>query len=220
MSNIQYEFISDETVIVNLINGLESLARKELVKNQDIYMEDLYLFAAVDKSLKLIDSFLFALKERNITVLASLTRIQMDCVLRTYATTLVSDSGAFCEKVLLKNVPVSKEVDVNNKHLTDKYLCESLSKILNLPLYELYQKVCGYVHFSSSSFYNIARTAGDNGFSMLIGKQNRSEDEETYTRLSIELANHFYYFGKILITVVIHSWLMQKEEMAEISPNL
>lgn len=214
-SNIQYDFISNEAEIVNLINGLEELAKKELVKTQDLYMEDLYLFAAVDKSLKLIDTFLFALKDRNITVLASLTRIQMDCVLRTYATTLVSDSDAFCKKILLNNVPVSNEVDVNKKRLTDKYLCDSLSKILHLPLYELYQKVCGYVHFSSNSFYNIARISGDDGISMLISKHNRAEDEETYTRLSIELANHFYYFGKILITVVIRSWLIQKEGMAE-----
>lgn len=213
MSNIKYDFVSNETDIINLINELEELVRKELIKDQDLYMEDLYLFAAVDKSLKLIDSFLFALKERNITVLAALTRIQMDCVLRTYATTLVGDSSAFCEKVLLKNTLVNQEVDVNNKHLTDKYLCNSLSKILRLPLYELYQKVCGYVHFSPSSFHNMARTSGDNGISMFISRHNREEDEETYTRLSIELANHFYYFGKILITVVLHSWLMQKEKM-------
>jgi len=29
--------------------------------------------------------------------------------------------------------------------------------------------------------------------------------------LSIELANHFYYFGKILITVIVRSWQRQKE---------
>ena len=211
MSNIQYDYFKDESTIVDKINSLVHLMKNELKETQDMYMEDLYLWSATDKSLKLIDSFLFALKQRNITVLAALTRIQMDCVLRTYATTLVSDSGEFCKKVLFENAQINLLTDTNNKRLTDKYLCESLSGVLKLPLYELYQKVCGYVHFSSSSFFNTTRTDGDNGFTMSISKNNRDDLSETYERLSIELANHFYYFGKILITVIVRSWQNQKE---------
>jgi len=215
MSNALYEIFTDESVIIQNINSLVEMAKTELASTQDLYMEDLYFFSAVDKSLKLIDSFLFALEKRNITVLASLTRIQMDCALRAYATTLVSDSESFCEEVLLKNTSVNKLKDTQNKLLTDRYLCNSLGDILNLPVYELYQKVCGYVHFSSSSFYNSARTSGKNGFTMSISKNNREDNAETYERLSIELANHFYYFGKILITVIIRSWQKQKEEMIQ-----
>lgn len=211
MSNIQYDYFKDESTIVDKINSLVDLMKNELKETQDMYMEDLYLWSAIDKSLKLINSFLFALKQRNITVLAALTRIQMDCVLRTYATTLVSNSGEFCKKVLFENAQINLLTDTNNKRLTDKYLCESLSSVLKLPLYELYQKVCGYVHFSSSSFFNATRTDGDNGFTMSISKNNRDDLSETYERLSIELANHFYYFGKILITVIVRSWRNQKE---------
>ena len=218
MSNIQYDYFKDESIIIDKINSLVDLSKKELKETQDMYMEDLYLWSALDKSLKLIDSFLFALKQRNITILAALTRIQMDCVLRTYATTLVNDSNEFCKNILLENGQVNSYTDINNKHLTDKYLCISLGNILNLPLYDLYKKVCGYVHFSSSSFFNAVRTDGDNGFTMTISKNNQNELSETYERLSIELANHFYYFGKILIIVFIRSWQEQKEDFI-IKPN-
>ena len=45
---------------------------------------------------------------------------------------------------------------------------------------------------------------------MNISKGNRDDLSETYERLSIELANHFYYFGKILITVIVTTVLTQK----------
>ena len=137
----------------------------------------------------------------------------MDCVLRTYATALVSDSALFCQKILLENKPVNKEKDMNNKLLTDKHLCESLGTVLHLPLYELYQKVCGYVHFSSSSFYNAVKAEKDGVITMTISKENRNDRVKTYERLSIELANHFYYFGEILITVLYRSWQKQKETL-------
>lgn len=212
MSNITYTFFDDENVVIERINSLVDLMKNELQKTQDLYVEDLYLWAAIDKSLKLIDTFLFALNQRNITILAALTRIQMDCVLRSYATTLVPDSGKFCEQVLFENARIDLITDTKNKRLTDRYLCQSLSTVLNLPLYDLYQKVCGYVHFSSSSFYNTAKTDGNNVLTMNISKGNRDDLSETYERLSIELANHFYYFGKILITVIVRSWQLQKEE--------
>lgn len=68
----------------------------------------------IDKSIKLIDSFLFALEKRNVTVLAVLTRVQMDCVMRAFATTMVSDSDEFCRAVLIDNMQVNKIKDMNN----------------------------------------------------------------------------------------------------------
>lgn len=211
MIDAKYDLIDDETLIVEKINSLEQMAREELVNDTSLTFIDLHIWSAIDKSLKLIDSFLFAFGQKNITVLAALTRMQLDCVLRTYAGTLVSDGDEFCKKVLCDNIQINKVKDLKNKYLTDKYLCESLESVLSLPLYELYQKVSGYVHLSSSSFHNITKPDGENGFTMVISKKNRDEDLESYKRLSLELANHFYYFGKILITVCLRSWIEQKK---------
>lgn len=205
MCNIKFVTYYDENILIDKIDSLLMLAKSILNGEQD-----LYFWSAIDKSLKLIDSFLFAFEKRNITVLAALTRMQMDCVLRTFATTLVDDSEVFCKKVLCDEQQINYIKDKTGKKMTDKYLCESLGEFLNLPIYDLYKKVSGYVHFSSSSFFNSVRTTGVNSITMKISKENIFGDEAIYKRLSIELANQFYYFGRILIECIVASWIIQK----------
>ena len=50
----------DESVIIDKINSLLTLAKLTLAGNQDLYFKDLFFWSAIDKSLKLIDTFLFA----------------------------------------------------------------------------------------------------------------------------------------------------------------
>ena len=212
MSIVNYQFYSDEGVLKSKIDNLDKVANSYLLKISDLYIEDLFFMSVIDKSIKLIDTFLFALEKRNLTVLATLTRVQIDCTIRAYATTLVSDSGDFCKAVLLDDAQVNRLKDINNRKLTDKYLCESLGTYLNLPIYDLYKKVCGFVHFSSDSFHSIAKAQKENDITLLIGRKNREEDKEVFERLSIELANQFYFFGSVLIEDVFASWLRQKNE--------
>ena len=112
-----YSFIKDERAIVKKIESLVELSQCEARKIYELYDEDLYFLSIIDKSLKLIDSFLFALKYRNITVLAIFTRVQIDCALRAYAVSLVNNSGEFCNKVLIKKAQINKEKDRNNNYL-------------------------------------------------------------------------------------------------------
>ena len=210
MSNIQYHFIENEDEIRIKINNLDKVANTYLMKIEDLYMEDLFFMSVIDKSIKLIDSFLFALDKRNITILATLTRVQMDCVMRAFSTTMVSDSGDFCKAVLADDIQINTLKDTHNHKLTDKHLCEAVGKYLNLPLYDLYKKVCGFVHFSSASFHNIAKAEKKCDVSLFISRKNREEDEQEFERLSLELANQFYFFGSLLIEEFFASWLEQK----------
>lgn len=210
MGKIKYKFIKNENSLRNEINNLDKLARAYLIKIEELYIEDLFFMSVIDKSIKLLDSFLFAFDRRNITVLATLTRVQMDCATRAFATTIVNDSSEFCKSIILDNKQVNKQLDKNNKLLTDKHLCEELGNYLNLPIYELYKKVCGFVHFSSSSFHNITKTHKKYDISMYISRNNIEENEKEFKRLSLELANQFYFFGLILIEDIFASWLNQK----------
>lgn len=54
---------------------------------------------------------------------------------------------------------------------------------------------------------------GENSFVMKVSQNNQEEYSEAYNTLSIELANHFYYFGKLLIDGVLKSWWEQKKEL-------
>lgn len=211
MNRVKYYFIVNEDELKIKINNLDKVANTYLMKIDDLYMEDLFFMSVIDKSIKLIDSFLFALDKRNITILATLTRVQMDCVMRAYASTMVSDSGDFCKSVLVDNVQINTLKDTNNQRLTDKHLCKAVGKYLNLPVYELYKKVCGYVHFSSASFHNIAKAGKNYDITMFISRENRKEDKQEFERLSLELANHFFFFGSLLIEEFFASWLEQKK---------
>ena len=208
---IKYQPFENEDELRDKINNMDKTANAYLVKIKDLYIEDLYFMSVIDKSIKLIDSFLFALSKRNLTVLATLARVQIDCVLRAFATTMVSDSGDFCKSILVDDIRINKLKDINNHKLTDKYLCEKLGDYLNLPVYDLYEKVCGFVHFSSDSFHNIAKAHEENSITMLISRNNRDEDKQVFERLSLELANQFFFFGSILIEEIFSSWLDQKK---------
>ena len=212
MSIVKYHPFSNEKELRDKIDNLDKVANSYLLQIEDLYMEDLFFMSVIDKSIKLIDSFLFALEKENLTVLETLTRVQIDCAARAFATTMVSDSGDFCREVLLNDTPVNKLTDINNKKLTDKHLCEALGTYLNLPVYELYKKGCGFVHFSSSSFHSITKAEKDWHITMLVGRENREEDSETFGRLSMELANQFYFFGSLLVEDIFASWIKQKKQ--------
>ena len=203
MSAVKYNFYNNENELRNRIDNLDKVANAYFLQIKELYMEDLFFMSVVDKSIKLIDAFLFALEKRNITVLATLTRVQMDCAMRAFATTMVSDSGEFCKEVLLNNTQVNKLIDTNNKKLTDKHLCEALGVYLNLPVYTLYKKVCGFVHFSSNSFYSITKAEEDSHFTMLVGRNNRKEDHNLIRcYFNDEVALYFawlFHYSKFVI---------------------
>lgn len=211
MSKVKYQVIEKEDELRDKINNLDKMANVFLLKIKDLYFEDLFFMSVIDKSIKLIDSFLFALDKRNLTVLATLTRLQMDCSMRAFATTLVSDSEDFCKKILIENRRINKLKDKNNYKLTDKHLCEKLGIYLDLPIYDLYEKVCGFVHFSSDSFHSIVKAKEKNNIMMFISRNNIDEDKQEFERLSLELANHFLFFGLVLIEDIFPSWLEQKK---------
>lgn len=211
MSIVKYQFIKKENELKDKINNLDKIANSYLIKIEDLYMEDLFFMSVIDKSIKLIEAFLFALSKRNLTVLATLTRVQMDCVMRAFSITMVEDSNEFCKAILINNIKINKFKDRNNNTLTDKFLCEALERYLELPIYDLYKKVCGFVHFSSSSFYNIVKTHEKYEIAMFISRNNRDEDSQEFERLSIELANQFFFFGSVLIEDIFASWLKQKK---------
>lgn len=64
MKKIKYNFIKDEAELILKINNLDKIANEYLIKIEDLHMEDLFFMSVIDKSIKLIDSFLFALEKK------------------------------------------------------------------------------------------------------------------------------------------------------------
>lgn len=201
---------------VALIEDIKNLKRRAnqviMQKGNEIpiTLELFYFMAAVDKSIKLIDAFLYAMEKRNITVLAILTRVQMDCVFRTYALQLVDDRNKFCKEIFEEQIQLNHLKDKNGNKMSDSYLANEVGKWKGLPVYDLYQKVCGFVHFSDYNLHTMIHSIEDNSFKMTsFTEKNPEENKETFDRLSIELGEQFYLFGRILIDDLFDSWVKQ-----------
>lgn len=61
----------------------------------------MYFWAALDKTIKMLDSYLYAYDRKNITVLAALTRMEIEIVARVYGITLVENQTKFCEDIII-----------------------------------------------------------------------------------------------------------------------
>lgn len=182
----------------------------------DLTYSVLYFMSIVDKSIKLIDSALFALEKNNITVLAVLTRVQMDCVFRAYALSIVSNDEEFAKEVIGNKKQINKMKSAEGEKLTDQYLANKVGEWLNMPVYDLYQKVCGFVHFSDWNFHTMISSIEAEGFSILsLTKENPPGKEQDFRRLSLELANQFLFFGDILVNSLMDSWVKQCVSVSE-----
>ena len=205
--------------VIKQIDTLDKRAKKIMHQKGNtvkLTYEVLYVMSVIDKSVKLIDGVLDAIDKRNITVLAVLTRVQMDCVSKVYALTLVENPNALAEDVLFEKKQMNQIVGKENKRFTDRYLAEKVGDWLKLPVYELYRKVCGFVHFSDMSFHTMVDTYNQDGFSMLsLSRNNPPEKAEEFERLTLELANQFLFFGNVLIDELFDSWVKQCLEIDE-----
>lgn len=170
----------------------------------------LYFMSIIDKSFKLIDNAVYALENNNITVLAILTRVQMDCVFRAYALNLVSSDVEFAKAIICDGKQINKFKSTDGEKLTDSYLAKKVGDLLNLPVYDLYQKVCGFVHFSELNFHTMVSSIDSDCFSMLsLTKENPPDKKQEFSRLSLELANQFLFFGDVLVNDLFDSWVKQ-----------
>lgn len=99
-----YKYIDDEIVLKRNIDNLEQLAKDELLKKGEkieLEIQDMYFWAALDKTIKMLDSYLYAYDRKNITVLAALTRMEIEIAARVYGITLVENQTKFCEDIII-----------------------------------------------------------------------------------------------------------------------
>lgn len=203
----------DYEEVIERINNLDKAAKECYIQkgnSVELTYEVLYVMALVDKSIKLIDTFLYALEKKNITILAILTRVQMDCVFRTYALLLVENRASFAKEVLIEKKQINRLNSADGEKMRDAYLAKKVEEWLKLPVCDLYNKVCGFVHFSDKSFYSMISLHEQYKFEMLsLSRENPPEQGEMFDRLSLELANQFLFFGDILINSLLDSWVNQ-----------
>ena len=133
----------------------------------DITDETFYFGSAVDKCIRLIDGLIPMLQARNLTCAGILLRAQMDNCMRTYAPFIAEDKCAILHSVI-DGSPIKKMKDTSGKCMADWYLREKVNEI-DKQFSQVYEKACGFVHFSDKAFYQTVSSLENNSIGLGIG---------------------------------------------------
>lgn len=131
---------------------------------------DMGAWAALYRSIALIDGFTLLVERRNFLAAVPLLRLQVDSIIRLYAFWLVQTPSDILAP-LLKGEPLKKYKAKDGHPLTDRYLHEQASKLYPW-LSDVYVATSGFVHLSTphmfAPMYSLDEKAASIGIS--IGK--------------------------------------------------
>lgn len=161
------------------------------VLGQTLFEEDFYILSIIDKSIRLIDGFTTVLKERNITCMGVLLRVQIDNCLRTYALYVAENQSEVFRSIYNDEKQINKMLAKDGNRMTDAYLRKQLAKI-DRRFDSVYKEASGYIHHSEKAFYSIVSTKEPNVLIFDVGHPIRDDLDPVLH----ECAEAFLYFVK------------------------
>lgn len=177
------------------IEQLQEL-RKEAVSlatgiiGETLCTDDLFFCASVDRCIRLIDGLIPMLRDRNLTCVGVLLRIQMDNCMRTYAAFIAEDRNAVI-RCILDGTPIKSLKDAKGNKMLDGYLKDEVAKID--PIFsKVYNNASGYVHLSEKAFYQTVDSCNN----YEIGIQTGQPLPEKRNAPLLEAAAALYSFCK------------------------
>lgn len=185
----------------------------QIVKAGDVFHMDILTMAVVNRALELSEGFKDLILSEKFLCAAPLLRLQIDNLLRYSAAWLVDKPHEFVAEVM-KGTPVKKLKDASGKKMADFYLVQKLSS--DIPWVEsVYEKTCGYIHFSESHFHKVMLSTEDNGtFSIGIGSQSNQVPKKIYIE-AIEAFNA----ATLEICKYVYGWLKTKDGSVDLSTH-
>lgn len=168
--------MKNEEYNIELASYIEQLQelRKEAVSiatriiGETLCTDDLFFCASVDRCIRLTDGLIPMLKDRNLTCVGVLLRMQMDNCMRTYAAFIAKDRNAVIQCVL-DGTPIKKLTDIKGNKMLDGYLKDEVAKID--PIFStVYDNASGYVHLSDKAFYQTVDSCDNYAIRMQIGQ--------------------------------------------------
>lgn len=166
---------------------------------------DFLAFAATKRHASTTSAFVSAIHSWNMVVARSLLRIHIDTSLRFSAAWHVDDPHEFSMEVL-RGTRIDKLKTQSAQRLTDAHLLELHSE-KHPWLRDVYNNLCGYVHFSGSHITDsiVDLSDDDRTIEFLISDQDRSFPEFSW----LEVAECFREATGILETY-LRGWAASK----------
>ncbi|GAM53985.1 hypothetical protein JCM19231_3505 [Vibrio ishigakensis] len=183
---------------------IKTVGKITRANNGAIYQMDLLSSAVVNRSLELSKGFESMVKAKLFLCAAPLLRLQLDNLLRYSALWLVENPDAVCLDVL-GGKPIRRIKDKNGKKMTDAHLVSVLSKETEW-ISSVYEKTCGYVHFSESHFHKTLLSAKGDKVEVGIGDKAKSVPDS-----ALEEACAAYQAITIELLRYLDGWLLTKQ---------
>jgi hypothetical protein len=135
-----------------------------------IFPADLIVAGAIQRSLMLCKGFLTLLRAKNGLCAGAVLRLQVDNILRLYASSLFP-SGSDTLLAILEDWPLSRLKAPDGKPLTDRELCNRVAAIYPwVP--SVFKHTSAFVHFSRPAVMSaLTSVSDDRRFTLSIGSR-------------------------------------------------
>ncbi|WP_075178397.1 hypothetical protein [Neptunomonas phycophila] len=173
----------------------------------NIFPVDLLAIGAMKRTASNTEGFVTLVNSKNMPAARSLLRIQLDTFIRFYSVWLVDSPQNFAKDVINGN-HVRQIKDRNGNKMTDYYLVKELAD--DYPwLPTVYDKLCGYVHFSEQHLFNSVQKINyeERTLTFSIGKEDKQYSEKSW----IETVDCFTHSVHILF-YYLNSWIETKND--------
>lgn len=189
--------------IHTLINKLQKLRQVHICTAKDVvgetlFKDDLYYLSLIDKSMRIIDGFIDALKNRNLTCMGIFLRVQMDNCMRTYATYIAENPSSVFESIMGSDIQLNHLTDKSGNKMTDSFLKKQLES-LEPRFSKVYREASGYIHHSEKAFFNIATTTDENVLNLNVGHPL----ESIYDSAILDCTQAFIHFIRFQIKITM-----------------
>lgn len=124
---------------------------------------DLMFISIVNRTVNINSAFSSLIRNNNFIAVAPLIRINLDSVLRMYASKLTEfDRNTFAKKVMDGEHVRKMKSHNKKKHLTDFYLVEEISKVDGMSwVKKIYDTGSSFIHFSDSIIFSSRKFSSD-----------------------------------------------------------
>ena len=178
--------------------------------NNKLFTLDFVALSINNRAISLIKGYLTLAKADNYLTAVSLVRLQLDNALRFFASTLVENSSDFAEH-FIDGKAIRDYTDIDEKKLTDNYLAKKLENYFS-GIKEIYEKTCGYIHFSDRHFFPTITREKRKDRSMQIvigGSGNFTIDEKLdFSKTMLEVSK--------IVLIVVEQWKHEKIKLSDI----
>ena len=180
---------------------------KEMFEADDgkMFPVDLLAIGAMKRTASNTEGFITLVNAKNMPAARSLLRVQLDTFIRFFSIWLVENPHDFAHDVIGGN-HIRRIKDRNGKEMTDSYLVKQLTADYPwLPI--VYDKLCGYVHFSEQHLFNSVQSVNDEErtLTFAIGKEDNQYPEQSW----VEAVDCFTNSVHILF-YYLNSWVETK----------